>query len=91
MAGLWIGLTVLGFAILFGQIPTTEPATTANFITVSGWMVNDKSPAFYLGCILAWISPVIALLTYLGARSMDLKGERWTYVVGIGYLWFVDT
>jgi hypothetical protein len=68
MAGTWIGMSVLGFALL----------------------VND-GPTFYLGCILAWISPVIALLTGLGARSLDLKGERWTYVLGIGYLWLVDT
>jgi 15-cis-phytoene synthase/lycopene beta-cyclase len=91
MAGFWIALTVLGFAILFGPTSTQDLASTSRHVPTHGWTLNDKSPAFYLGCILAWISPVIALLTYLGARSMDLKGERWTYVVGIGYLWFVDT
>jgi 15-cis-phytoene synthase/lycopene beta-cyclase len=90
MAGFWIALTVVGFTILFTP-STQEFSSTPRHILANGWTINDKSHAFYLGCILAWISPVIALLTYLGARSMDLKGERWTYVVGIGDLWFVDT
>jgi 15-cis-phytoene synthase/lycopene beta-cyclase len=92
MAIFWISLTLLGFAILFRPtLSTSELTGMYHRILAHGWILDDKSHTFYLGCILAWISPVIALLTYLGARPMDLKGEKWTYVIGIGYLWLVDT
>jgi 15-cis-phytoene synthase/lycopene beta-cyclase len=44
---------------------------------------------FYLGWILVWISPVIALLTYLGARFGT--AERLTFILGAGWLVTIDT
>ncbi|KAJ9101701.1 hypothetical protein QFC21_003039 [Naganishia friedmannii] len=94
----WIAVAFLGFGLLFW--PTTGSAggnltsdiwTAFKHILRHGLTLNSKSRVFYLGCILAWICPVIAFLTRLGANSLDTKGGRWTYVVGIGYLWMVDT
>lgn len=45
--------------------------------------------AFYLGWILLWISPVLAFLTYLGARMG--RGEVLALTVGTVWLWGVDT
>lgn len=45
---------------------------------------------FYLSAILIWISPVLALLTGLGAK-VDLKEDWIAWAVGTGYLWMVDT
>lgn len=80
----------------FEQVQTLRrrPAAASAWIAAMGLgfaLLARDGHAFYLGCILAWISPVIALLTGLGARSADLSGERWTYGVGIGWLWIVDT
>lgn len=98
VAAFWLGLTILGFALLFWPTTARSQFTTPSNSTISlvnflgrGISVNSKSHVFYLGAILAWICPVIAFLTRLGAHSLDLKGGRWTYIVGIGYLWMVDT
>ncbi|WVW82877.1 hypothetical protein I302_104889 [Kwoniella bestiolae CBS 10118] len=48
-----------------------------------------KQHMFYLSWILVWISPVIACLTFLGARCTT---DDWrTICVGTGWLWVVDT
>lgn len=50
--------------------------------------VEDR--LFYLSAILIWISPVLALLTALGAK-VDLPEDWIAWAVGTGWLWMVDT
>jgi 15-cis-phytoene synthase/lycopene beta-cyclase len=50
--------------------------------------VEDR--LFYLSAILIWISPVLALLTALGAK-VDLREDWIAWAVGTGWLWMVDT
>lgn len=50
--------------------------------------VEDR--LFYLSAILIWISPVLALLTALGAK-VDLPEDGIAWAVGTGWLWMVDT
>ena len=50
--------------------------------------VEDR--LFYLSAILIWISPVLALLTALGAK-VDLREDWIAWATGTGWLWMVDT
>lgn len=57
-----------------------------------GWIppvLQVGGQGFYLGWILVWVSPVIALLTYLGARSGT--AEKLTFILGAGWLVTIDT
>jgi 15-cis-phytoene synthase/lycopene beta-cyclase len=82
-ASLWLGLQVVG-AFLVNEAHGRR--------WYSGWtpaFVRVQSHAFYLGWIFVWISPVIAFLTFLGARYG--KAGRRTFVLSSMWLVIVDT
>lgn len=88
----WLCLMTLGALGLF--VPTINlPSLISHPLTTLPTLlplqpVEDRF--FYLSAILIWISPVLALLTGLGAK-VDLKEDWIAWAVGTGYLWMVDT
>ena len=82
-AAFWLALTMVG-SLLVNEAHQIVPDLTPADLRVG-------MRAFYLGWILVWISPVIAWLTWLGAQGFGSKAERWTFLLGGGYLCMVDT
>jgi 15-cis-phytoene synthase/lycopene beta-cyclase len=89
----WIGLSLVGAAGLFLSPTTIEGIMSNPSVILSPttwtWTINE-GPYFYLSSILIWISPVLALLTTLGAR-VEIKQDWYAWVMGTGYLWMVDS
>nr|XP_018263642.1 uncharacterized protein I303_03513 [Kwoniella dejecticola CBS 10117]OBR85800.1 hypothetical protein I303_03513 [Kwoniella dejecticola CBS 10117] len=73
----WIGISLLGLRLVL-QTHLYAPLD-----------YGLKQKMFYLGWILVWINPVIAFLTYLGARLT--KADWATVILGTSWLWVVDT
>ncbi|WWC69263.1 uncharacterized protein I206_103201 [Kwoniella pini CBS 10737] len=74
---LWSGLSLLGLRLVL----QTHLYTPTDY--------GMKQTMFYLGWILVWINPVIAFLTFLGAKFT--RSDWVTVFVGTGHLWIVDT
>jgi 15-cis-phytoene synthase/lycopene beta-cyclase len=91
-AGLfWLLMTVVGGTGLFLPIWQTPSSTPFDLKLISStWPTIQETPLFYLCSILIWISPVLAILTTLGA-SVSLKEDWIAWTIGTGYLWLVDT
>ncbi|KAL7424199.1 hypothetical protein Q5752_001785 [Cryptotrichosporon argae] len=76
---LWLAPTALGAWMAY-ESHATAPEHTRQGLGAHG---------FYLGYILVWICPVIAALTWIGARLG--KRDLATVAVSTAYLWGVDT
>ena len=98
----WIGLGWMSLCLVGAVGLFFSPATTATTIrgiisnpslisspTTWNWTINE-GPYFYLSSILIWISPVLALLTTLGAK-VEIKQDWYAWALGTGYLWMVDS
>jgi 15-cis-phytoene synthase/lycopene beta-cyclase len=77
------GLTQSGFLTFFVQ-------TLKSPFQLQLQLQPVEDRLFYLSAILIWISPVLALLTALGAK-VDLREDWIAWAVGTGWLWMVDT
>ncbi|WVR05382.1 hypothetical protein IAU60_002396 [Kwoniella sp. DSM 27419] len=80
---LWLLLTLLGARMAYRSHEVIDLGYTKSYGYGGGRQM------FYLGWILAWIPPVIAFLTFLGARLNT--GDLWTLGLGTFWFWVVDT
>jgi 15-cis-phytoene synthase/lycopene beta-cyclase len=88
----WLFITTLGAIGLFIP-PTILPNLISHPLTIlstSFTLQPIEDRLFYLSAILIWISPVLALLTGLGAK-VDLAEDWIAWAIGTGYLWIVDS
>ena len=88
----WLCMMTIGAIGLFIP-PTSLPDLVLHPLDTTATLLPlhpIEGRLFYLSAILVWISPVLALLTGLGAK-VDLEGDWIAWAVGTGYLWMVDT
>ena len=92
----WMGSCLVGAVGLFIpphtiQTILTHPTLLLSLPGPSTWNLTiNEGPYFYLSSILIWISPVLALLTTLGA-NVEIKQDWYAWALGTGYLWMVDS
>lgn len=95
----WFTLSAFGCWLLFGNTADSNPLRPlvmrlADAIPIAHNLLlspESADAAFYFGAILAWLPPVLGILTYLGGSGDSLRGDRVTMVLGVGWLWMVDT
>ncbi len=72
----WFFLTAIGFGLLFSR--------------EDGRLDLVEGQYFYLGCIFAWICPVIGILTLMGGSAFATRGDLVTWIISTLWLWTVD-
>jgi lycopene cyclase domain-containing protein len=94
-------LTAL-FLYTFG-VPVSELRITApqraigvgagGVVSVTGWWFAANDPGFYLGTLLIWAGPVLALQWGFGWTYLARQWRTLTVAVGVPtlYLWVLDT